>query len=197
MAGHVRQSRAGYLKGDRVRVGVSCGCETLNCQSQKLFCGVRAWRVVDFKGDRIGVMPEIHHNSQFKNRSGLPSKMSFKFYVTPDQLMRHPPCRPKNAPLPGAVFGVYAARSARRGAQAARIESQPEQEPETPGSLLRRSPAAAACKAPARISRTDPILQGFPADCICWKCSCCRPAQHCRCGRLARCQAITCLARLC
>jgi hypothetical protein len=192
MAGHVRKIGAGgYLKGDRVRLRD-------NCQSQKLYCGVRAWRVVDFKGARIGVLPEIRHDPQFRNRSGLPAKKSFKFYVTPDQLIDFPPCRPKNTPRLGAVFGVYAARSASRGAQAAGIISQPEQEPdETPGSLLRRSPAAAACEPPARISRDGPILQGFPADCICWKCSCCRPAQHCRCGRLGRCQAITCLARHC
>lgn len=183
MADHVRQSRAGYLKGDRVRLS--------------FIAGVRAWRVVGFKGARIGVLPEIHHDPQFRNRPGLPAKKSFKLYVTPDQLIDVPPCRPKNpAPL-GAVFGVYAARSASRGAQAAGIISQPEQEPETPGSSLRRSPAAAACKAPARMSRTDPLFQGFPANCTCWKCSCCRPAQHCRCGRLARCQAITCLARHC
>ena len=166
----------------------------MNCQ--KLYCGVRAWRVVGFEGERICVVPEIHHNSQFSTWSPLPSKVSFKFYVTPDQLMRHPPCKPKNKPLLGRVFGVYAARSARRGAQAAMSDSQPEQEPENPGSLRRLSPAAAASEAPARMSRADPISQGFPADCNCWKCSFCDPAQHCRCGRVARCQAITCLARL-
>ena len=192
MASHVRQSRAGYLKGDRVRLEVSCGCGTLNCQCQKLF-----WmRVVDFKRGQIGVMPEIHPDSLFRNWSGSPGKKSFKLYVKPDQLMRHPPCRPKNALVPGAVFCVYAARSVRRAAQAAGLESQPEQEPETPESLLGRSPAAAAGEAPARISRADPITEGFSADCKCWKCSFCDPAQHCCCGRLARCQAITCRARL-
>jgi hypothetical protein len=146
MAGQVRDGRggvreggrAGYLKGDRVRVW----CARRDNELPQVF-SPQAWRVDDFMGDNIGVVPEIHRPSQFRTKGGLTEKMCIKFYVPPDQLtFITPPRSAKQAPRPGALrLGVYAERSVRRAKQAAGIEeSQPEQqEPEIPGSSLRHS----------------------------------------------------------
>ena len=181
--GGVREGgRAGYLKGDRVRVW----CASRDNDELPEVFSPQAWRVVDFMGDKIGVVPEIH----VWKRSFVGEKMRAKFYVPPDQLtFITPPHSAKH--LCYGHLGVFAERSVRRAKQAAGGHSR------MPGGPLRRSPVTAACKAPARISRADPISYGFPADCKCWKCNYrfCKSSQHCRCGRVARCQAITCRAR--
>ena len=186
MAGLVQQTRAGYRKGDRVAMKHDVGLKPWG------------WRVVDFKGAYIVVVAETKQNSQFRNAPGPTAKERFKFYMEPQEVTLFPPPNTaKQVKRPGQYCGTFAARTIRRAKQAAEVASQAEQVPRSEddldmeGSEPPRTPAAAVS---ARTRRADDIYC-WPSDCKCWSCSRCDPAQHCRCARIARCQATKCRAR--
>jgi hypothetical protein len=128
MAGQVRDGRggvreggrAGYLKGDRVRVWCA---RRDNDELPEVF-SPQAWRVDDFMGDKIGVVPEIHRPSEFRTKGGGTDKMRIKFYVPPDQLA----CLQRG--VSAGQNRQQGATAACQGARSGIAQSQPHAKPQ-------------------------------------------------------------------